>query len=415
MAYNFQNTYQQPLNKFDIPEGETGITGLMSGLASGYAAGKENKARRKENKTFKTDFEAMFGVKPTQAEIDMNLQSRGIKPGNFLTDYTGAVLGARGVARQEQDPAYAEQVSGLKLRNQAQQQENTLMAQLTRDAGGMVQEFGNLTTTEERLNFLKKNAAKSLSPDGARLMGQFAQVTQQLATLENKTEAAIMAQREVQEKAELIEYGYDYRRPETLPKALKNRSSMQLHKMAKEIGVYIDEPIPETLFDQDGILDYGAAETYLSKLRRLDQQKGVSYFEDPETGQRYATRGGQLLKSGVSTESEQAKLQLDVALESIQNQMRVLASDPLLRFNADERDKKMQALEAKQQTLIKQHYDSLRSRKNAAPVGAIPPPVSNSESQFQSTDSPPVIIRVAPNGRKVIYDSVTKKPLRYAD
>lgn len=406
MAYNFSQTYKQPLNEFELPEGNA-ITGIMGGLISGEAAGKMNKARNEENKRFKSDFEAMIGTQPTQSEIDMNLKSKGIKPGSFMTDWAGATLGARGVTKEAQNPLLKEEVQNRQLQNQRQQQENTLFDQLTRDAGGMVQEFSNLSTTEQRLNFLKNNAGKTLTREGAALMGQFAQITQQLATLENKSDAAIMAHKERQEKAELIEFGFDPRRPETLPKALKNRSSMKLHKMAHDMGVFIDGPIPDTLFDQDGILDYGAAESFLAKLRRDSTgPNSINSYEDPETGQRFVLKGNQLIKSGISMDAEEAKMILDAKIDSIQSQIRGLTTDPLRR-TLPETQAKLRELESQQNSLIKEHYDTLRARRNkpAAPV----------EDQFQSTNSNPVAIKIAPNGKKALFDSVTKKFLRYAE
>lgn len=408
MAYNFSNTYKQPIEKFSMPEGGGGITGLLSGLSSGYAAGKNMKARNKENKTFKEDFMSMIGTEPTQEEIDMNLRNRGIRPGNFVSDFTGAALGAEGVGKMAKNPLLREQIQNIQLGNQRQQQENTLFDQLTRDAGGMVQDFSNLSTTEERLNFLKKNAGKTLTREGAQLMNQFAQITQQLAVLENKSEAALIAHEQRKKKAEISSIYGEYT-PDNEVRYNTKKSFEEILKDFSRDNITFKE-VPSGVIDKDGFIDWPRLFQWKAQLQEDEAANptSVRIYEDPENGQRYVLRGGQMIKSGLASDVEEQNMLLEVELQSISDQLKSIRTDPLRGHFNQENEKKIQELETRQKELIRSRFAA--RRKNTTPATS-----GSDSSEFQSTDSNPVAIKIAPNGKKALFDSVTKKFLRYAE
>lgn len=266
--YNFSQSFnpQSLVPKFQYPEGEgNGITGLFSGLASGYQAGQQFRARLGAKREINQDFKDEFGSKATKQEMSNALEARGIPPGNLFTDFVGGVLGARGIGKMAENPMLGPAVEGQNLANKQARRNMSLEDTLLQNVGGLLQEFGGLSSTEERFNFLQKNAGLTVIPKGAQLFSQLTQLTGQIALNESRLLKTQVANFQAKDQAELItDYGADANNPESFIGARKKRAFAQIVK--QNDGKRVLSKPPDDIYLPNGGLDPVQSELWLNTL-----------------------------------------------------------------------------------------------------------------------------------------------------
>jgi hypothetical protein len=256
-----------PIGKdFEFPQGQDSLGAFFGGVTSGYASAQAGNERRATEKQIKSDYTSMFGKGPSRDELNEQLKSRGIQPGNYLTDFARGYQGIPASRKALGDPMFGLNAEHQSLENQQLQQTNTLRDQLSKNAGDIVHQFGNLSDTESRLKFLQDHAGISLTPEGQHLFSTLTNITAGLGKVEAATALGQAKIRDAKHAADLMEYGFRLDQPDTRPTAEKN---FQLNKvilpLADKMGV-LPNDIPSDWFDASGIADLSKVMTGLATM-----------------------------------------------------------------------------------------------------------------------------------------------------
>lgn len=311
-----------------IPEGQDSFRALFSGAASGYAAGQQWKERREAKGQIKEDFNTMFGQDPTKAEMNEQLASRGIAPGNFFTDFTQGFLGARALNKATADPLFPEKQAEAQEDIRAKRRANTLDEQLNQNAGELMKEFGSLTNTEERLQFIQRNAGFALRPDGSRLFDQFNKITGDLHKIEASTTAGLLKLQQSKDMVDLItNYGATPGDMGSLVEAKKQRAITEiLVPWADKMGVVINDINPEW-FDQAGNLDRVKAAQALAGMPKQSSRNEA--FDKMRLEIMAANLKARLEELKVSQEAAKSRAAGVTRAQFIDRHLRALEGTPL--------------------------------------------------------------------------------------
>lgn len=387
-------------NKLTMPEGQDPFRALFSGVASGYQAGQQWSERRDAKGEIKKDFNTMFGSDPTKSEMKEQLASRGIREGNFLTDFTQGVLGARAINTATADPLFGEKQADAREDIRTKRNANTLDEQLNRNAGDLMKEFGSLTNTEERLQFIQRNSGFALRPDGARLFDQFNKITGDLHKIESQTTAGLLKLKQAQDAVELAtKYGGKIGDPASMVMAQKRREvETKLLPDADKMGAILNR-IDDDWFDANGNLDTIKSAVALSTMPRQNRTGSGTPLEQART----LIAVNNLMERMKAGQLDEKKFQLEL-LKMTQE----IENDFTLRNKPEERQRRIESLQnafkslglgSNSVTLPPELQRFLDQGLTTAPA----PPVATPKGDFQSTDSPPSTSKRTPSATPKKY------------
>lgn len=167
---------------------------------------------------------------------------------------SGFAMGSQRRSQRAQERLLNEQIRGLET-------QNSINEQLLQNPAKLVDDFGDLKTTEERLQFLAKNAGIAATPAGAKVLQQLEGIADSMARREvNSIEYQAKAGAAKRAAEIAIKHGVDPSDPVAMKSAMRAESAEQFLKLLSDND---RQPAPnlitDDLFDESDRLNMGVA------------------------------------------------------------------------------------------------------------------------------------------------------------